>query len=65
MTRRGKQLAGEREWRAMSTARRTFTKPVRQPPRFSLYHALVVMAAVAVVVIGLDFFLPLLKGFMQ
>lgn len=46
-------------------ARRTFTKPVRQPPRFSLYHALVVMAVVAAVVVGLDFFLPLLKEFTQ
>ncbi len=65
MATRGKRDAGVNEWRAMSTARRTFTKPVRQPPRFSLYHALVVMAVVVAVVVGLDFFLPLLKGFMQ
>ena len=65
MATRGKRDAGVNEWRAMSTARRTFTKPFRQAPRFSLYHALVGMVIVVAVVVGVDFFLPLLKGFVQ
>lgn len=65
MATRGKRDAGVNEWRAMGTPRRTFTKPFRQLPRFSLYHALVVMAIIVAVVVGLDFFLPLLKEFTQ
>lgn len=62
MSRRGKQLAAEREWREMPTRQqRSFPQP-KNRSRFTLGH-LVLAVAVLLAVAVIDYFAPTLRGF--
>lgn len=60
MTRIGKKLAAEREWREMTPRQRrphALPKPHRA---FTLYHATLIVAAILVIVV-LDYFFPTMR----
>lgn len=65
MSRRGKQLIAEREWRNMTPQQRQPRElQLRKRSRFTLYHFVLITAALLVVA-AIDYFFPTLRGMLQ
>lgn len=65
MSRRGKQLTAEREWRGMSSQQRRQRGATKKPRgKFTMYHFILVTAALLVVAV-IDYFVPALRGMLQ
>lgn len=65
MSRRGKQLTGEREWREMTPKqRRSAGRQPRKRSRFTLYHLILITVALLGVAV-IDYFFPALRGMLQ
>lgn len=65
METRGKKDAGVNDWRGMCSQHRDHTKPVKTPPRFSLYHGLVGAALLVGLVVLVTHALPLVRAYIQ
>ena len=65
MSRRGKQLAGEREWRDMTSQQRSSRgRQPKKPSGFTLYHLILITVALLGVAV-IDYFFPALRGMLQ
>lgn len=65
MSRRGKQLTAEREWRSMTPQQRQPREyQPRKRSRFTLHHFVLITAALLVVAV-VDYFFPALRGMLQ